>query len=62
MCLVRISEQTATFALHSISRLVLYNRWKVFTARYELTRLVFKGLSHLLSELFVRIMHSNITI
>jgi len=26
MCLVRILQQTATFALHTISRLVLYNR------------------------------------
>jgi len=26
MCSVRISEQTATFSLHNISRLVLYNR------------------------------------
>jgi len=25
MCFVLISEQTATFALHNISRLVLYN-------------------------------------
>jgi len=26
MCLVRIAQQTATFALHNISRMVLYNR------------------------------------
>jgi len=26
MCFARISEQTATFALHNISRLVLYNQ------------------------------------
>jgi len=26
MCLVRISQQTATFALHNNSRLVLYNQ------------------------------------
>ena len=51
MCFVRISEQTATFALHNISRLVLYNRGGVFTARYvlspyiKLTRVVFGGLS-----------------
>ena len=37
MHFVWISEQTATFALYSINRLVLYNyRWRVFTARYEL--------------------------
>jgi hypothetical protein len=50
MCLVWISQQTATFALHSISRLVLYNRGGVFTARYalspykKLARLIFKRL------------------
>jgi hypothetical protein len=54
MCFVWISEQTATFALHSTSRLVLYNRSGVFTARYALgpyikqTCLFFEGLSHLL--------------
>ena len=26
MCFVRISEQTVTFALHDINRMVLYNR------------------------------------
>jgi len=26
VCFVRISEQTATFALHNFSRVVLYNR------------------------------------
>jgi len=26
MCFVRISQQTGTFVLHDISRLVLYNR------------------------------------
>ena len=51
MHFVWISEQTATFALYSINRLVLYNyRWRVFTARYELrtyitqTHFVFEGL------------------
>jgi hypothetical protein len=28
MCFVWISEQTATFALHNISKLVLYNQWR----------------------------------
>ena len=57
MCFVRISEQTATFALHSISRMVLYNRGGVFTARYalspyiKLTRLVLRGLSQLFTNI-----------
>jgi hypothetical protein len=52
MCLVWISQETAAFVLHKISRLVLYNRGGVFTARYALspyikqTRLVFRGLRH----------------
>jgi hypothetical protein len=50
VCRVRTSKQTATLTLHNISRLVLYNRGGVFTARYgpspytKQTRLVFGGL------------------
>jgi len=38
MCVGRISEQTVTFALYNINRLVLYNqRWKVFIGQYALS-------------------------
>jgi len=46
-----------TLALHIISRSVLYNRGRVFTARYALnpsikqTRLVFKGLISAIASL-----------
>jgi len=33
LCVVWISEQTATFTLHNISRLVLYNRCGVCLQR-----------------------------
>ena len=52
MCFVWISQQTATGALHNISRLVSYNRGgRVFTTRYALSPyiklelLVFKRLT-----------------
>ena len=35
LCVVLLSEQTATFTLQNIYHF-LYTRWKVFTARYEL--------------------------
>jgi hypothetical protein len=50
MCFVWISEQTATFVLNNINRLILYNRGGVFTTRYALnpyikqTESIFKGL------------------
>jgi hypothetical protein len=37
MCCVWISDKTATFALYTIKRLVLYNRGGEFTARYALS-------------------------
>jgi hypothetical protein len=37
MCFVRISEQTATFALHNIKRLVFKSTCRVFTARYAIS-------------------------
>jgi hypothetical protein len=50
VCFVWLLEQTENFALHNISRLVLYNRCGVFTTRYGLSpyikqsHLVFKVL------------------
>jgi hypothetical protein len=51
ICFVRISQKTATFALHNISRFVLYNRGTERLLRVthwvlniKLTPLVFKGL------------------
>ena len=56
LCFVWLSEQTVTFALYMINRLVFYNRSGVFTARYALspyikkTSLFLKGLMARQSE------------
>jgi len=65
MYFVRISQQTATFSLHNISRLALYNRGGVFTARYGLSpyiqqkRLFFKGLMSRIEQRFTELATSK---